>query len=155
MLAYYWHLRWTDRIKGKVYAWRIPLLIVGAGLLFPVFIWSLEYHRSFWVGGFIMVYGGAGAVLMAGLTLNPARSPRWLRFTAWLGKHSYSVYLWHMIVREWLVGPVNRSLSAPLSAGTYFVFFFVSCWVIGVIMARLVEFPVLKLRNRWFPSLQT
>jgi hypothetical protein len=30
--------------------------------------------------------------------------------------------------------------------------YFVSTWLVGIIMARLIEFPVISVRDRWFPS---
>ena len=32
--------------------------------------------------------------------------------------------------------------------------YFTLCWTIGILMARLVEFPVLQIRDRRFPGLR-
>jgi peptidoglycan/LPS O-acetylase OafA/YrhL len=37
------------------------------------------------------------------------------RLTAFVGRHSYSIYLWHIAVLEWVMPPVAR----PLHLGAF------------------------------------
>jgi len=66
----------------------------------------------------------------------------------YLGKHSYSIYLWHLPVKDWLVDPLM-----PGPAGLpYFVFFFAASLAVGTFFSEILEMPILHLRNRLFPS---
>jgi len=70
---------------------------------------------------------------------NPA-----IRALALLGKYSYSVYLWQQpFMLEY--GERERSAGWWLLTVSAIV-------ATGVVMAKLVEFPVLRLRDRWLPS---
>ena len=68
--------------------------------------------------------------------------PLWLHPISEVGRYSYSIYLWQMPV-------------AFLLAGRTFISFWLALVVsvlLGIIMGKLVEFPALRLRNRWIPS---
>jgi peptidoglycan/LPS O-acetylase OafA/YrhL len=152
LLSHYWHNCWDQQIKQKVLAWRVPLAVVGVSLLSPVVqgVMGLEWYRMF---GFVLVYLGAGCLVLGSLSLDGASCPAWIRWPACLGKYSYSVYLWHVLTGMWmtpLLGFKGDNLPARfLNTMIYFT----SCWVIGIILARLVEFPALRWRDRLFPSL--
>jgi peptidoglycan/LPS O-acetylase OafA/YrhL len=66
----------------------------------------------------------------------------------YLGKHSYSIYLWHLPVKQWVMDPL-----VPGQAGLlYFVGFVVASLAVGTFFSEILEMPVLQLRNRLFPS---
>jgi len=79
------------------------------------------------------------------------KTHNWLyRSVAWIGLYSYGIYLWHVSVDApvaivarrfpvWLV-PAWRGV-APIVAGI----------LMGVVTTKLVEFPALRLRDKWFP----
>jgi peptidoglycan/LPS O-acetylase OafA/YrhL len=66
----------------------------------------------------------------------------------YLGKHSYSIYLWHLPVKQWLVDPLMPGPAGVL----YFVFFFAASLAVGTFFSEILEMPILHLRNRLFPS---
>ena len=66
----------------------------------------------------------------------------------YFGKHSYSIYLWHLPVKQWIIDPLM-----PGPAGlAYFVVFIASSLAVGTFFSEILEMPVLHLRNRLFPS---
>ena len=69
-------------------------------------------------------------------------------FRLFPGKHSYSIYLWHLPVKEWLV---DRFLPGP-PGWLYLVFFVTASLAVGTFFSEILEMPVLHLRNRLFPA---
>ena len=79
-----------------------------------------------------------------------------IRFLGWIGLYSYSIYLWHAT----LVGVSSKVFIShlhldPLRPFSWFlnrILIVASCVVGGWAAARLVEWPVLKIRERYFPA---
>src|SRR5208282_3285029 len=73
---------------------------------------------------------------------------------AYVGTHSYSIYLWHVpflvAVSVFLRKVVHTQLPSILLSGVYVLG---SC-ALGILLANLIEFPILRLRDRLFPALQ-
>jgi peptidoglycan/LPS O-acetylase OafA/YrhL len=119
-------LDFGDRLGGVVLATiGLPLLSLGSGLLLLLAVRAGSPETR------------VGAALLRGV--------------AWVGAHSYSIYLWHG-----LVGILNRLAFArwwperPLEveAGAYIA----GSVVVGILLGKLVEAPALRLRDRWLPS---
>ncbi len=76
------------------------------------------------------------------------------RSAAWIGQYSYSIYLWHMPAVFFARAVFGRDVptASParytLCLATYLALTFGG----GIIAARLVEMPVLRLRDRLFPA---
>jgi peptidoglycan/LPS O-acetylase OafA/YrhL len=79
---------------------------------------------------------------------------------ATIGFYSYSIYLWHWLVVSYL-RPYFRyeciTTGTPVEwSGTWETWQWPLCVVVsilmGIAMAAVIELPVLKLRDRWFPS---
>jgi peptidoglycan/LPS O-acetylase OafA/YrhL len=83
-----------------------------------------------------------------------------INLLARIGFYSYSIYLWHWIV----IGYVRQYLRYKcMTTATPFAWSSEWEWwqwplsmafsiIVGIAMAVIVEQPVLKLRDRWFPS---
>jgi peptidoglycan/LPS O-acetylase OafA/YrhL len=74
-----------------------------------------------------------------------------VRLLAFFGASSYSIYLWHAFAyraAEHLTAQLGWSPRSPL---TFLVYVAASLGG-GVLMARLVELPVLALRDRLLPA---
>jgi len=120
------------------------LLPVGLLLTASSFLLSNE-HSFVLTVGLTLNFLGYGMMLAAALTLarllpNPMESA-----LAYVGFYSYSIYLWHLpllAVLRHSVGPRPLAVAA----------FYAGSIVVGVAMARLVEIPALRLRERWVPA---
>jgi peptidoglycan/LPS O-acetylase OafA/YrhL len=109
LLSYYWHNRWDETFKARLAANRWVFAVAGLALLFPAIY---EHEEWFRIIGFVFTYLGAGYLLMCFLSLDRSPCNLCIRWMAWLGKHSYSVYLWHILAGTWLL-PFVTSSSNP------------------------------------------
>ena len=69
---------------------------------------------------------------------------------ALVGVHSYSIYLWHGLVEEVGMGALRTVWSGPFWAE--FLVYLVGSIAVGIVMAKLVELPVLHWRDRLIPA---
>ena len=146
-LSYLWHFR---DLESRIA--RVPSSLLALGgivLIAPAFALPLERYPQVSVFGVVAFYSGAGLLLLAMVRITSSKNPL-LRFAGTLGRSSYSMYLWHMPVNLW-----GRQLLARWtgddSLATYLAVYFVGTIVVGVAMSKLVEWPVLRLRDRLFP----
>jgi peptidoglycan/LPS O-acetylase OafA/YrhL len=151
-LSHYWYNVWNDPAKKKIISLRLPFAFVGLCLLLPGFVPIMDI-QWFHIFGFILIYLGAGCLLLSSLSLDYIRCPAFVKGLAWLGKYSYSVYLWHLMVGSRLFPLVEMKLNNRLGWALNTLIYFALCWLAGILLARAIEFPALRLRDRWFPSL--
>lgn len=152
LLAYGWHRTgWlqSDRVREQAGA----LIVLGILLLAPAFIFPVETTPWITVFGFIGFYLGSGAILI-GLLHRRLPEMESIAWAAKLGAYSYSIYLWHMPVHDWLVPAILDLLPNPLNQNWYLYLslYLSATFYVGVSMCRIIEAPALALRDRWFPS---
>lgn len=71
-------------------------------------------------------------------------SKRWVIFLASIGYYSYSIYLWHVFALLWWSHLPRGWARVP-----FYAFGVIG---LGVLMSKLVEIPMLRIRDRWVPS---
>jgi peptidoglycan/LPS O-acetylase OafA/YrhL len=104
--------------------------------------------------GLTSLYLGFGGLLLI-FVVSPSAPSHWasrlaLSAAATVGRHSYSIYLWHVAVLVAGVPLAARLVGHPVGTlGEVLVYFLGSCGA-GIIMARLIEFPSLRIRDRYF-----
>ena len=148
IVAYAWHFQraWFERVFARR---RVLMLLAGAALLAPAFVFPLDMpiiHTA----GLTCFYLG-GAALLIGMLFVPLPSWRPIRLLAFLGSHSYAIYLWHVPCLIQLNGAQQR-FRLGLSYWNLLGIYLLGSLILGVLLAKLIEFPFLKLRDRWFPS---
>lgn len=154
LLAAIYHLR--PNVFAKLQRWRIVLLVVGLALISPMAFLVLENSSFVWTLGFSFLYLGYGCVLVAALSFETGKSLG-VRTLTFVGISSYSIYLWHWhlsyaikgIAKDWLLS--TPSLRWLLLTSLYVVV----AVMFGYLMARVIEIPMLKIRDRLFPSRAT
>jgi peptidoglycan/LPS O-acetylase OafA/YrhL len=143
--AYHFHEEWFRRTFRP---WRHVLVVLGAAVLSALAFWrgaiSMWYLNIF---AFTQFYAGASAMLVGVLLCDIPRNAV-TRGLARVGAYSYSIYLWHMALMRWAVPHLQDALSWQERQALYLA----GAFVIGIAMAKLVELPTLRLRDRLFPS---
>ena len=144
-ILYHYAPETFHRIQGWTWLW-VSLLVVQ--LLY------VKFHPVSWWDPAINidVFDFTGiALLMLLYKHREGKRRNWLyRAVAWIGLYSYGIYLWHVSVEAPTYAVARRLPSwavrpwlglAPLAMGI----------AIGVVTTKLIEFPMLRLRERWFP----
>jgi peptidoglycan/LPS O-acetylase OafA/YrhL len=134
-LGYFYHYH-----RERFLSWsRWPLLAVGILFLLPVAFMaqSSALRASFTMSTNMIAFS---LILLWAVT----RELPYTKLIAEIGKYSYSIYLWHhFIARVW---------GSPLEVSTLkFCGYVLSSIVMGILSTLLVEIPILRIRERFFP----
>jgi peptidoglycan/LPS O-acetylase OafA/YrhL len=153
MLAYPYHFH-REHFVRVLRPWRVLLLLGGLLLLTPVFVLPVERNPLLYTLGFTVIYVGSG-MLVIGALLCDVRRSRVLRGVAVVGTFSYSIYLWHMPVLAFAIPWLERINGGPLPFVLGSAVYLGLSVVVGIGMAKLIEVPALRVRDRRFPSRAT
>ncbi|MCP4547887.1 MAG: acyltransferase [bacterium] len=159
LLAYLRSFR-PDLLKPFAHHRRLTAL-AGLALLTPLMMLELNTSILYQSLGLTMLYLGWGLILLAAVLrpphVQPARATLPLKLLACTGYFSYSIYLWHLDLAWQPIRFLSRRGFLGLDSGP-------AAWIItmtlytllsivtGALMARIVEMPILRLRDRLFPS---
>jgi peptidoglycan/LPS O-acetylase OafA/YrhL len=152
VLAYFFNFH-AEHLATFVRRYRWPLLVLAIALLSPCAVVPITgfYMQTI---GFTCTYLAFGAVVLLAVHTPLPRSrlaSSFLTLVGAAGAFSYSIYLWHLPVQHWVVPAISR-LGLP----THFVFqlaLYIGLSIgVGILLSKLIEMPVLALRDRLFPS---
>ena len=167
-LAYPTHLRvdglicgvllaWVQRFRPRLWAaWQEHPRALLAGALVLVIPAGLGGSASPWVSvyGLTGLYLGYGLLLVAALAFRGDGTALPVKLVAGVGVYSYSIYLWHIdfaaLPTRALAGAVS-GWPLAVSLPALFVTQFALAIGAGIVMAKAVEFPFLRLRERVVP----
>jgi peptidoglycan/LPS O-acetylase OafA/YrhL len=154
-LSFLWHFHLTEIGHAALYRARFALSALGILFLAPAFLYDYaqySQHRWITVWGFSLFSLGGACLMLGCLKIFGGDHARWLNILSYLGSRSYSVYLWHSLALGWAYHLVHKLVPPEHFWPVYSVSSFVLMWGLGVGAAKLVEIPVLRLRDRFFPS---
>lgn len=150
VIAFWYHMqpqRLLFATQHKRLVFTVSLICVLPSLIFH------PYAPFMHTIGLTLLYVGFSGMLVLAVCGGPPKAPVWRNVCRWLGyvgTNSYSIYLWHMAVLA-VVGRIVASIG-----GVDYVVLVLCCLCgsagVGIVMGKCVEMPVLKLRDRWFPS---
>jgi peptidoglycan/LPS O-acetylase OafA/YrhL len=150
VLSYFFHCHPLP-FERFVRRCRLPMILLGAGLLSPAFIFPHSSTPFIYTFGFSLFYLGSGLILAAGLAREVP--DHWLaRSVSYVGAHSYSIYLWHTFIAHDAAAVLKRILGTHWNWHLYVAAYWVGAIVFGIVMSLLVEYPFLRLRDRFFLS---
>jgi peptidoglycan/LPS O-acetylase OafA/YrhL len=146
-VAYAYHFHF-EAFSHYLRPMRYLLIATGIAILlsplYASFVLTSWYYHTV---GFTQTYLGAAA-LMVGLLMCRIADNAVTRGLAALGAYSYSIYLWHMALMYWVLPKLKDRVTWELRT----LLFFVGAFVIGLGMAKALELPLLRMRDRWYPS---
>ena len=153
LLSWLWHFR-SLSLYVQNRSVRIYLLISGFILILPAFIFKIEPNPWISVYGLILFYVGAGMILMGCISSTTLSKDHFAKL-ARLGTYSYSIYVWHMPVRGLILPQFHKLISSPLGGISWqlnLLLYILGSVTFGVIMANIIEYPMLFVRDRYFPD---
>jgi peptidoglycan/LPS O-acetylase OafA/YrhL len=124
-------------------------------ILLPCTLSDPDRSAALMTVGFTATYLGFGGLLMVVLAWPASTGATWAggpaRALGYLGRHSYSIYLWHLPIKlaierafaRWAPGHRDQSM---------FVVYAVASVAGGIIASKIVEAPILRLRDRLLPA---
>ncbi|MCM2323866.1 MAG: acyltransferase [Oligoflexia bacterium] len=136
-----------ERFEAFTKRWRVPLLLGGLLLMAPCFLKGFGGWHVY-TFGLTLLYLGAGCLLLG--ALGTPRTSLWVssrpaRALALIGFHSYSIYVWHLLVKH-----LVSSLALSPSAGA--LAFLAGALGAGILLGKTIEVPFLRLRERLLPA---
>ena len=162
LIGYFWHFRrealnrFMRSGKNRAAIWAGSIIVVAS-----VYFFSIR-ERFFATFGYSFVYIACGGVLLLSLYTQGVLPPRIARgagmagsVMAWIGIYSYSIYLWHMPMYLWLAPLIRRVLHVSTGPYAEFGIYLAGSIAAGVVMSKLIEYPILQLRDRLFPVGET
>ncbi len=149
-ISYFYHT-YPEKFMAWARRWRWVLLPMGLAMLTPAFCFVLKKTPWIYTYGLTLFYVGSACLLVSMLAIKiPDRAlPKAIAF---VGSHSYSIYLWHVVIMVWAVPLLAGPVKAERNWFVYFATYVFGSIAFGIAMSMLVEFPMLRLRDRWFPS---
>ncbi|WP_161571060.1 acyltransferase family protein [Granulicella sibirica] len=144
-IVYHWRPKTFERIQEWRAIW-IGMLVLAIGFF------RLQLHQVWSLSVAIDVANLIGVCLLMLIYRHREGVARSLpyRLVAWIGLYSYGIYLWHVAPSSLVI---RIASGLPERAGTIFIAMAQPLLgiALGVLMTKLVEFPMLRLRDRWFP----
>ena len=147
LLCYY--QRFRPNVFGRIVSWRGGWIAIAATVVL-LSTFPLE-NRNMHTWGFTVIYLGAGLLVAKAVA---SEGPRPVRVAssvlARIGLYSYSIYLWQMFF-------VWRVLGLPLHFHVLSPMWSYWCSIVGAVLfgigtAKVIEIPMLRFRDRVFPT---
>lgn len=126
------------------------LLFTGIILFLPAFFTNRS-QILMTTFGYVFYYFGSGMLVMATSAIK-VRKNSVSRCFAYIGQRSYTIYLWHLSIRYFLL-PLLQLLTGYWLTPMANVFAFILLSLgLGILASNLIEMPFLKLRDMVVPS---
>jgi peptidoglycan/LPS O-acetylase OafA/YrhL len=134
---------------------RLIFLLLAFVFVVPGFIWTIEelFMNTL---GLSFLYIGFGFILIE-VFLNEKSFKNsnifitpFIKLFSFIGYYSYSIYLWHIPVKIYMVIPFINYYNIELSNPIRFLLYFGLSVVTGYFTSRIIEIPLLNFREQRF-----
>jgi peptidoglycan/LPS O-acetylase OafA/YrhL len=151
LLSYLHNFRGHVLSKLMSPPWRLPVSFLGIVALAPMLILDSS-HPFVYSYGFTLLYIGFGVLLLLAIYKEkPGAKPGIVvRAIGAMGVYSYTIYLWHVPLA--MVFPALALRFNMVNQYALHLVYIAASIAAGVAASKLLEIPVLKMRERLFPS---
>ena len=156
VISYFYHFS-RNQLEEFYQKHRKILLVLSPLLLSSALAsWESDFIRTI---GFTFIYIGFSILLME-FILNPRTDDNLSKFgqlygwIAQIGVFSYGIYLFHFYIPQFIIGTEYvHEKSYIFTTGVLFSFlvYFFGSIAFGIAMSKLVEIPMLKIRDKFYP----
>jgi peptidoglycan/LPS O-acetylase OafA/YrhL len=133
--------------------WRFPIALMSVFALLPAIVLPPS-DRFMYTLGFTLLYISFGTMLLLSIykeTDRPRPKPGFAtRALAGMGVFSYTLYLWHVPMAQAFSSLAPR--FAHVNEYVLHAIYFTASIAVGILASKLVELPILKMRERLFPA---
>jgi peptidoglycan/LPS O-acetylase OafA/YrhL len=147
VLSYYFHNRAGVAVMVRRYAG----VLAAAAACCLYLAQSLPTPTMRFLAGHLLTNAGFGMLVLMAVSI-PSPRDWFSRVLARIGAQSYSIYLWHAAVMAFGSILVPRLLGRPGTFYQTFAWYVPGSYVVGIVLAKCIEFPALRVRERWFPD---
>ena len=151
-IAYFYNFH-RERLRSFIHTYRYLLGVLAFIFIIPTFLYPLE---NFFVHtlGITLLSIAFGLILLFMLFYEKfypnLESIKGLGFVVAkisdLGTYSYSIYVFHMFVLRYIM------IYIPLDSWMGLTVYYILAIGIGILLSIVIEWPFLRLRDRYFPS---
>jgi len=138
-----WIIWWSKYLS-------LPMFVLGLPIIYKIGIEGI-FSPSQFEYGYTLLYVYFGNLLLLLIYAERMLRNRFFYLPIKLGLYSYSIYLWHMPCKFWILGRANKYID--LDYFLQLALYVISSFVVGIIFAKMVEMPFLKIRDRLFPGI--
>jgi len=143
LLSYY--KRFQPAVFNRIAAWRGGWIVVAASVALLSTLSFEEHNMHTW--GVTVLYLASGLLVAKAVAFEGSGPVQAMaNFLAGIGVYSYSIYLWHMFYQERVLSHLHIT-SFTLWCALYLP----GAILFGIVAAKIIEFPVLRFRDRVFP----
>ncbi len=146
---YHYRSTWFQARLGR---FRLPMLCFGVLMFVPFFVVEMESTPWVSIWGYSVLYVASGMVMAGAILATSGRPWRITSFLGMLGSFSYSIYLWHMPVHAWGNIAIDALGGDSVGYGVRMLAYVAGSLLIGVLLSKMIELPVVRIRDRLFPS---
>ena len=151
LISYLYHFK--KSVLSRFYEKYKIVLLLGSFAAIPIVLYFF-LNSPFLVSsiGFTILYLAFGNLLLFAIfesTVFGKRKMMIANMMAKIGVYSYSIYLWHVAVSRFLINYYRLYDNYYL----YLITYILLSIIIGTFVSKIVEYPVLKLRDRYYPSM--
>jgi peptidoglycan/LPS O-acetylase OafA/YrhL len=130
--------------RKKLTKWKSPVgvLLALAGVSLS-FLFSMDDSRYTRIDTVVLPAINPVCFGYLMIRMLPVRGA-WMKPFAYIGKYSYPIYLFH--------GSVNDFAHRFFTGWEYGLAYFSISLIIGIFISKILEYPLLALRDKWFPG---
>jgi peptidoglycan/LPS O-acetylase OafA/YrhL len=160
LIGYLYHLRpeFLDRLTASGRS-RIFLSVACIVLLLSSILADMRFLVTL---GYTLMYLGFGTLLVLSMKVRGVLPMAAAKITepigsvvAYIGMYSYSIYLWHIAVSHWEPILVEKVFRVQEGWVAGYISYLAASVTLGILMSCLVEYPILQVRDRLFPGVET